>query len=294
VCIRLLCHLVLTETIGLGFETVKKLASSGANVILACRTLSKGQDAKEKMIADVGRDLNIDVMELDLASFKSIRAFAETYRTNYGHVDVLINNAGVMALPDRQTTEDGLEAQIGTNHFGHFLLTSLMFPLISSNGRVINHSSGAHVFAYSGFPYTNLQSTISYEAWGQYGNSKAANLLFTYELNRRLAAKGNPKNIQSIAVHPGYSATNLQAGKYPMWEQANYLFAMSAEHGAQSQLVAAVGRDVSPQKDTFIGPQFLGFGPARVQSILRTYGEEAQQYLWEESLRVTGTDFGGL
>lgn len=280
--------------VGLGFETVKKLASSGATVILACRTLIKGQEAKKKMIDGVGRDLNIDVMELDLASFRSIRAFAETYQINYGRVDVLINNAGIMALPDRQTTEDGLEAQIGTNHFGHFLLTSLLFPLISRNGRVINHSSGAHVFAYSGFPYTNLQSATSYDAWGQYGNSKAANLLFTYELNRRLAAKGNPKNIQSIAVHPGYSSTNLQAGKYPMWEQANYLFAMSAAHGSQSQLVAAVGTYTSPEKDTFIGPQFLGFGPARVQSILRTYGEEAQHYLWEESLRITRTDFGGL
>lgn len=279
--------------IGLGYETVKKLASSGGTVILACRNLSKGEQAKDQIVSEIGRPLDIDVMELDLASFESIHSFSDAYRTKYDRIDVLVNNAGVMALPHRQMTRDGLEAQIGTNHFGHFLLTSFLFPLISRNGRIINHSSGAHLFSGLGFPYTNLQSEDGYNPWIQYGNSKAANLLFTYELNRRLQANGNIKNIQSIAVHPGYSSTNLQIERYPMWEQANFLFAMSAEYGAQSQLLAATGSNVSPQKDTFIGPLFKGFGPPRVQSIIRTYDEKAQIYLWKESLRLTKADFGG-
>ena len=280
----------------MGFETVKKLAAKGANVILACRTLSKGYQAKEAIAKDISFPVHIDVMELDLASFASIEHFAKSFSEKYGKLDILVNNAGIMAIPQRETTKDRLEMQIGTNHFGHFLLTSLLFPLISNNGRIINHSSGAHLLAALRYPYENLLSENSYNPWVQYGNSKASNLLFTYELNRRLSLIGNPKNIQCIAVHPGYSATNLQTGRYPMSDMANALFAMKAEHGAQSQLLAAAGEDVASygMKDTFIGPKYLAFGAPRVQSILRTYDNAAQEYLWNESVRLTGSNFGGV
>jgi NAD(P)-dependent dehydrogenase (short-subunit alcohol dehydrogenase family) len=159
---------------------------------------------------------------------------------------------------------------------------------------VINHSSGAYTFAASDFPFADLQSERAYTAWTAYGNSKIANLLFTFELNRRLSVSGNTRNIISVAVHPGYSATNLQAGRYPFWEQANSMFAMSAAHGAQAQILAAVGEGVgaNPSVDTMVGPRYMAFGPPAVTTVLgRAYDDKAMLALWEDSVKVTGAVF---
>lgn len=223
---------------GLGYHTAMAIAKQNGKVILACRTESKGEEAKQNILKEAP-NAQVEVMKLDLSSFASIKEFVNSFKAKYDSLDVLVNNAGIMALPTRELTKDGLEMQIGTNHFGHFLLTSLMFPLLKQSGRVVNHASSAHMFAGRGWPKNDLLSE-NYDAWRAYGNSKAANLLFTYELNRRLQRSGNPKNIMCIAVHPGYSATNLQTGRFPLWEYCNYLIAMKAEHGALPQILGTV------------------------------------------------------
>jgi NAD(P)-dependent dehydrogenase (short-subunit alcohol dehydrogenase family) len=221
---------------GLGYHTVIHLARKGASVVMACRSLKKCEEAKLSIINRAPKCKNhLYTMELDLASFQSIRSFVKEVKRNWDHIDVLINNAGIMALPNREVTVDGLEAQIGTNHFGHFLLTNLLMNLIAKNGRIVNHSSSAHWFAKKNFVIDDVNSEKSYDPWTAYGNSKLANLLFTYELNRRL--KGNPKNIISVALHPGYTNTNLQTDRFPFWRLANMLLAMDGDDGALSQVV---------------------------------------------------------
>lgn len=287
---------------GLGYHTAAALAGAGAHVVLACRNLDKCNAAKD-LIVGTGSSASVDTMVLDLSSFKSVKSFSKAFKNKYDHLDVLVNNAGIMAVPERELTEDGLELQIGTNHFGHFLLTSLLFPLISKNGRIVNHSSGAHAMAESSFPFDDMLSEKSYSAWGAYGNSKAANLMFTYELNRRILeaqdqednnvdnANAN-RSIISVAVHPGYTATNLQTDKMPFWEQLNYLFAMKGIDGALSQIEAAVGPDVQRSMDNYIGPRYVMLGAPAVSG---TYGvaknAEAAKYLWSESVRLTGAEF---
>ncbi|KAJ1401937.1 hypothetical protein B484DRAFT_338823 [Ochromonadaceae sp. CCMP2298] len=190
---------------GLGYYTALRLAQLKAHVVLACRSTDKCAAARQSIL-DLHPEALVDAMQLDLSSFESIRMFSTTFNKSYESLDVLVNNAGIMALPTRETTKDGLEAQIGTNHFGHYLLTCLLFPKLTANGRIINHASGAHLFHAEGFPFENAQMETGYSAWTAYGNSKVANLLFTFELNRRLSGR----NISAYAVHPGYTATNLQ------------------------------------------------------------------------------------
>jgi NAD(P)-dependent dehydrogenase (short-subunit alcohol dehydrogenase family) len=187
---------------GLGYYTALALAKEKARVVMACRNLNKCEEAKSSIVA-ASPNAAVECMKLDLASFQSIRSFAEEFISKHDHLDVLVNNAGIMALPQREVTSDGLEFQIGTNHFGHFLLTALLYPHLSQNGRIINHSSGAHMMAATNFVFKDLLQEKLYDPWVAYGNSKLANLLFTYELDRRLNAVGNPKNIKTIAVHPG-------------------------------------------------------------------------------------------
>lgn len=281
---------------------------------MGCRSLSKCENARD-LITKAYPAADVVVMELDLSSFASIRSFAEIINTNYLSIDVLINNAGVMAIPTRTTTVDGLETQVGTNHFGHFLLTGLLFDTLNNgkthgnNGVIINHSSGAHIFASNNF-VNDLMAEKYYDPWVTYGNSKAANLLFTYELNKRINkhnhSNSNRINVISIAVHPGYSATNLQAGKFPFWEYLNSMLAMPAEYGAQAQTLSAIANSNSSQGDEnsngivashndYVGPRFSMFGPARVQSTdKRTWNSQLQQTLWEKSVDIVGIDFGGI
>jgi NAD(P)-dependent dehydrogenase (short-subunit alcohol dehydrogenase family) len=219
---------------GLGYHTTLELAKAKATVVMGCRSLKKCEEAKQSILKEVPH-AKLDTFPLDLASFSSIRQFAKSFLGKYHSLDVLVNNAGIMAIPTREVTEDGLELQMGTNHFGHFLLTSLLFPHIRSNGRIINHSSSMHSTAAANFVFKNLLAESSYDPWTVYGNSKLANLYFTYELNRKLQKAGNPKNISAVAVHPGYTATNLQASRFPFWEQINAVFAMKGEEGSLSQ-----------------------------------------------------------
>ena len=236
---------------GLGYYSSLSIAKTHTHVVMACRNMNKCNEARERILNDVPGG-QVDAMQLDLSSFESIKKFSTAFTERYDHLDVLVNNAGIMALPNREVTKDGLEAQIGTNHFGHFLLTSLLFPHFAQNGRIINHSSGAHRMHLKDFPFSNILSETNYEAWGSYGNSKVANLLFTFELNRRLKKSGNPKNLMSVAVHPGYTATNLQADRFPLWEYANKFLGMSGEDGSLAQTQGTVTFHAEVLKTSFL------------------------------------------
>lgn len=223
---------------GLGFYTMEFLVKYGAKIVMACRSMERAEQAKQDILKNCPA-ANITCIPLDLASFSSIRAFPALLKAqNIRHIDLLLNNAGVMALTKFTVTADNLEFQMGTNHYGHFLLTALLYPMMAKHGRIINHSSAAHILHTSNFPFkdTNLKQTDEYRRWRVYGNSKQANLLFTYALNRKLSAAGNPKDIKVIAVHPGYSMTNLTNGTFPLNDFVDSIVAMDGRDGAKPQI----------------------------------------------------------
>lgn len=263
---------------GLGLVTAKELARVGAQVVLACRNTDKGAAAAATMPGDV------EVRRLDLQDLSSVREFAD----GVTGVDVLINNAGIMAVPYALTT-DGFESQIGTNHLGHFALTNLLLPKVTD--RVVTVSSFMHLLGRISLKDLNWKAR-PYSAWLAYGQSKLANLLFTSELQRRLDAAGS--TLTSQAAHPGYSATNLQGHTgNPLgtrfWETGNSLFATSAEFGARQTLYAA---SADLPGNTFIGPRFAmrgPTGPSPRSPLARDAG--TARSLWELSTQLTGTEF---
>ncbi|ELZ31649.1 oxidoreductase, partial [Halorubrum tebenquichense] len=200
---------------GLGFEGTREFAAKGATVVMACRSVERAEDAAAEIRADAGGavDGDLDVRECDLASLGSVASFAEGLADDYEAVDVLCNNAGVMAIP-RSETEDGFETQFGVNHLGHFALTGRLFPLLDAaegvggDARVVTQSSGAHEQGEMDFADLNWER--SYGKWQAYGRSKLSNLLFAYELQRRLDDSEEVAGIRSVACHPGYADTNLQ------------------------------------------------------------------------------------
>jgi NAD(P)-dependent dehydrogenase (short-subunit alcohol dehydrogenase family) len=262
---------------GLGEVTARELARVGAKVILACRNTDKGAAAASGMTGDV------EVRKLDLQDLASVRAFAD----GVDAVDVLVNNAGIMAVPYAQTV-DGFESQIGTNHLGHFALTNLLLPKITD--RVVTVSSGMHFIGYISLKDLNWKSR-PYFAWPAYGQSKLANLLFTSELQRRLAAAGSP--LKAHAAHPGYSATNLQgksgSGLQNRGMDALNKLATDADFGAR-QTLFAVSQDLPG--DSFIGPRYAFTGPTgpTVRSPLARDAKKAAG-LWQLSEQLTGTKF---
>jgi NAD(P)-dependent dehydrogenase (short-subunit alcohol dehydrogenase family) len=266
---------------GIGRVTARDLAAAGARVIVAVRDPAKGAAAAATMTGDV------EVRTLDLASLASVRAFADAWE---GDVDLLINNAGVM-VPPLSRTADGFELQFGTNHLGHFALTNLLLPHV--RGRVVTVSSTAHRMGEIDFDDLNWERR-SYKRWRAYGQSKLANLLFTLELQRRLAAAGS--DVLATAAHPGYAATNLQfrSGNGLMdavSKVGNRLFAQSDEGGALPTLYAAVG-DVPPAG--FVGPdgfQEMRGGPALVERTKAAQDELVARRLWDVSEQLTGVSF---
>jgi NAD(P)-dependent dehydrogenase (short-subunit alcohol dehydrogenase family) len=272
---------------GIGYEAARALARKGANVIMACRSLEKGEAA----VAQIRREnLQGDVIlrQLDLADLSSVRNFADEFLAEYKQLNILINNAGVMAIPYRKT-KDGFEMQFGTNHLGHFALTGLLFELLKNtpNSRVVTVSSYAHIVGKINFD--DLNSEKSYQKWLAYGQSKLANLLFAYELQRRSAKKGD--NPISIAVHPGYAATNLQNSS-SFFSFTNNFMAQSQEMGALPTLYAATNPEI--EGGEFIGPDgFLaqrGY-PHKARSSARSYDPETAQRLWQVSEKLTGVRF---
>ena len=278
---------------GLGLVSARELARAGADVVLACRDTAKGEGAASEIRARVpGASLAVE--PLDLASLDSVRSFAERASASGDGVDLLINNAGVMAPPHRETA-DGFEMQLGTNHLGHFALTGLLLGSLEGRdgARVVTVTSTAHRFGRIHFD--DLQSERRYGRWRAYGQSKMANVLFALELDRRLRAAGS--GVSSLLAHPGYAATNLQSASPPLFDRtvlavSNRLLAQSPEMGALPQLYAAT----RPNLDSglFIGPD--GFDeqrghPKLVRPVRAGRDEETAKRLWEVSEELTGVAY---
>lgn len=263
---------------GLGEVTARELARVGARVILAVRNTAKGEAAASRMTADV------EVRRLDLEDLSSVRAFAD----GVDAVDVLVNNAGIMAV-DHALTVDGFERHIGTNHLGHFALTNLLLPSITD--RVVTVSSLMHMFGYISLKDLNWQSR-PYSRWLAYSQSKLANLLFTSELQRRLETAGT--SLRALAAHPGWSHTNLQGQSGRTVSDAVVLavdrvVSTDADFGAR-QTLYAVSQDLPG--DTYIGPRFAFYGPS--QPTWRNWPAKRASTaaaLWELSERLTDTKF---
>jgi NAD(P)-dependent dehydrogenase (short-subunit alcohol dehydrogenase family) len=276
---------------GLGLATSRELARAGADVVMACRNMEKGEAAAAEVIAAAsGGEVRLE--QLDLADLGSVAAFAD--RISADRVDLLINNAGLMA-PPRRLTADGFESQIGTNHLGHFALTGRLLNrlLAAPEPRVVTVSSQAHRTGKISF--SDLQGERHYIRWLAYGQSKLANLMFCFELQRRSAQAGCV--LRSMAAHPGYSRTNLQFAAPPWYEQAimsvtNVLVGQSAEQGALPSLYAATFPDLPG--GSFVGPDgpFESRGYPRVVSAARrAYDERAWGRLWEVSEELTGVRY---
>lgn len=267
---------------GLGAVTARELAGKGATLIMAVRDVRKGEKAALHIRGT--HTGPVEVRELDLQDLSSVHRFADGVDT----VDVLINNAGIMAAPYALTV-DGFESQIGTNHLGHFALTNLLLPKLTD--RVVSVSSMAHWAGRIDFEDLNWKKR-RYSPWLAYSQSKLANLLFTKELQRRLGVAGSP--LRALAAHPGYSHTNLQgtSGRRlgdAMMSAVTRVVATDADFGARQTLYAA-SQDLPG--NTFIGPRFGQVG--RTQPVARSRRAQdgaAAAALWELSEQLTGTEF---
>jgi NAD(P)-dependent dehydrogenase (short-subunit alcohol dehydrogenase family) len=276
---------------GLGLATARELARAGARVVLATRSTQKGEDAASR-IASTVPGAELDPAVLDLADLDSVRVFAASAPAR---LDLLINNAGVMAAP-RRVTKQGFESQLATNHLGHFALTGLLLGrlLAAPAPRVVTVSSTLHRRGTMNFD--DLQGERKYSPWGAYGQSKLANLMFCFELQRRATEAGTA--LLSMAAHPGYAATNLQfAATDRFYEKAigwigNRVFAQSADMGALPTLYAATVPDLPG--GTFVGPggrsEQRGY-PKVVTAAGKAYDEQAWRRLWDISEELTGVQY---
>jgi NAD(P)-dependent dehydrogenase (short-subunit alcohol dehydrogenase family) len=283
---------------GIGWPTARALAEHGASVVLACRTRAKADDARERIV-EAAPDADVSIVDLDLSSLASVRAAVDEFGAAYDRLDMLINNAGVMATP-RSRTADGFEMQFGTNHLGHFALTGLLLAtLVDTPGsRVVNVSSLAHRMGRIDFD--DLQSDRRYRAWPAYGQSKLANLLFTFELQRRLAAAG--VGTLALAAHPGVSNTNLTSSsggllnRVAEWSRPLSRFVLQdAGSGALPTLRAAVDPDA--RGGEYYGPDgFMEYRghPVKVDSTARAKDAGAARRLWDVSVELTGVGYDAL
>ena len=285
---------------GLGFEAALALARAGGHVVLACRDQAKGNDALDRLRQAVpAADVRLD--RLDLADLASVRKFAADFPAEHDGLDILLNNAGVMAIPRRETA-DGFEMQFGTNHLGHFALTGLLLDslLARPGARVVTVSSPAALMGRIRFD--DLQGARRYGKWTTYGQAKLANQLFALELDRRATDRG--VDLVSVAAHPGYAATNLQAvgprmsGSRIMErlnDLANLVFAQPAADGALPSLYGATAPEV--RGGQYFGPDRL-FGmrgnPKQVSFVRAARDPETARRLWEVSEKLTGVRFDSL
>ena len=274
---------------GLGLVTARELARAGASVVMACRNLDRGHRAIEEVRAAVP-EAQVQLDELDLASLASVRGFADRFRATHDGLDLLINNAGVMA-PPRRRTADGFELQFGTNHLGHFALTNALLEKMEGreDARVVTLSSTVHKMGRINFD--NLNGDRHYFRWNAYGQSKLANLLFMLELDRRL--RGSASTVKSLAAHPGYAATNLQSAAAPMLDRlamkvSTAVIAQNDEMGALPTLYAATQPGL--EGGTYVGPggfQEQRGHPKIVQPSGRARDPETARRLWDVSERMT-------
>ncbi|MBO4247388.1 SDR family oxidoreductase [Halomicrobium sp. IBSBa] len=282
---------------GIGYEATKAFARRGATVVMACRSTERGERAAREIDRSVA-NADLDVMACDLADLDAVADFAEAFTSAYDELHVLCNNAGVMALP-RGETADGFERQLGINHLGHFALTGhLLDTLAATDGaRVVTQSSGAH--QNGEIDFEDLQGERSYGRWSAYSQSKLANVLFGYELDRRADEAGI--DVTSVVCHPGYADSDLQrrAGEAgagavgaALMQAVNALVAQSAAQGALPMLYAATHDEVSGGE--YVGPGGLLHmrgAPAVQDSSARSYNTATASKLWHVSEDLTGVEY---
>ncbi|MFJ3725249.1 oxidoreductase [Streptomyces sp. NPDC090045] len=289
---------------GIGYVTARELARRGASVVLACRSAARGRAAMVRLRAEVP-GAGVEFMPLDLADLASVREFATAYGQRHTALDLLVNNAGVMALPYGRTA-DGFETQFGVNHLGHFALTGLLLPRIRAaapGARIVNVSSGFHVLGRidaEGGGLDALSGEHGYRRWIAYGRSKTANLLFTHELARRFTAAG--ATITAAAAHPGYASSNLHSGASKLEGPTlnsrvaafgNAVVAQPTSAGALPTLYAATAPGVG--QDAFIGPRFGWRGaPAPSWRAKWTLDDTSGELLWAASEKLTGVSYASL
>ena len=280
---------------GIGFESAKEFARKGARAVLACRSMDKAQTALNLILEEIP-DAKAEVMQLDLMSLKSIRKFAEEFKTKYKRLDVLLNNAGIMMVPYGKT-EDGFERQLGTNHLGHFALTGLLIDLIlkTPNARIANVSSTGHNFGEMDFENLMFEGGDDYSPMKAYGRSKLANLLFTYELQRKFETSG--AGVIAVAAHPGMANTHLADhlfNKFPfiLMKPFSGLVVQSSAMGALPSIRASVDPEVKGGQ--YFGPdgkrEAKGY-PVLVESNGSSHNAGDAQKLWEMSESLTGITF---
>jgi NAD(P)-dependent dehydrogenase (short-subunit alcohol dehydrogenase family) len=281
---------------GLGLRSAEALAWHGAKVLMACRNAAKAATALQQVRA-VATGPEPEVVSLDLSSLASVRECAAALAERLAHIDVLLNNAGIMAVP-KAVTVDGFESQLGTNHLGHFALTGLLLPtlLAAPAPRVVNVSSNAHKFGRMHFDDLFFEHS-RYSRWRAYGQTKLANLLFTSELQRRAVAAHTA--LTAVAAHPGYAATNLTSGPAtgaallrPLLQAADQLVGQPDHMGALPQLYAATMPDV--MADDYWGPDKFREQrghPKRVGRTKQAQDPEAARQLWERSEELTGVTY---
>jgi NAD(P)-dependent dehydrogenase (short-subunit alcohol dehydrogenase family) len=283
---------------GLGYAATKAFAAHGAHVVMACRSLERGRSAREDIETTLD-DPHLSLIELDLASLESVQTFVDRFLEEYDHLHVLCNNAGVMGIP-RQETADGFEKQFGVNHLGHFALTGLLLETIEATDgetRIVTQSSGMH--QRGTIDFEDLHGEASYDRWGAYARSKLANLLFAFELDRRLTAAD--ASSLSLGCHPGYAATNLQrrgpeqaGSRIRLWtmQAANALLAQSPERGALPMVYAATAPGLTGGE--YIGPGgFMNMrgSPEIQEPSERARDEDAARRLWQVSEDLTGVSY---
>jgi NAD(P)-dependent dehydrogenase (short-subunit alcohol dehydrogenase family) len=288
---------------GLGYQTVLQLARQGARVLLAARDRGRGTAALERLGAEAPGS-RAELAQIDLADLTSVERFAAGFLAGGEDLDLLINNAGVMAIPHRETTAQGYERQFGTNHLGHFALTGRLLPALARQpgSRVVTVSSNQHKRA-KGIDFDDLQGEHSYRPWGAYAQSKLANAMFVLELDRRLRAAG--LDIVSAGAHPGFASTNLQitgprSGGISLVARgmglATRVFAQPARDGALPTLYAATAADV--HGGDYFGPdgpgEMRGHHPKRVQFSAAAHDQAAAARLWAVSEELTGVTFEAL
>ena len=290
--------IVTGATAGLGLVSATELAARGASVTMAVRDVTRGERAA-RIIREAYPGAVVSVAKLDLASLASIREFSSRYIKSHKRLDILMNNAGIMGVPQREVTADGFEAQFGTNHLGHFALTGLLLPLIKKTpgARIVTVSSNLHKTGVMNFD--DLMGGVKYKAWAAYGQSKLANLLFTSELQRRLVVA--KVDAIAAAAHPGWSNTSLMMsgpmkgrGAFMKWlgQSVTNRMAQSASMGALNQLYAATASDV--EGNDYIGPkgknEQSGYPHKAGRSVAAKNTTDAKR-LWDASEKLTGVSY---
>jgi NAD(P)-dependent dehydrogenase (short-subunit alcohol dehydrogenase family) len=296
---------------GLGYESAKRLAKGGATIVITSRSLTKGQKAVDAIKQETGNtNNNVFVVSLDLCDLENVKSFPQRLKATLGEakkIDVLMNNAGVMAVPDRELTKDGYEKQFQTNHLGHFALTASLMPMMNKeNARVINVSSAAHQFAGNGLDFNNLNGEQEYAPWGAYGASKLENIFFTKELQKRVDDSNTFQNFKAMSLHPGAVRTDL--ARYMMGEEdfvsmmdtdtkpafslkstlllPLVYFTKSVDRGATTQIWLAAGQG----DDELKGGEYLQ--NTKVTSVAAFAQDmDAASKLWDVSENLAGIKF---